>query len=212
MRFTKLPARCFVLSGLFALTASAGNIYYGPMQDYAGTIYVPGTQFVATSTLVLNALSRTGTSPIYDYTYITFNKPVKVYVASYVILRAHGDPIIDSLDMFDVWAMDITPDGGPLSLTGFTPGDPELVPADDEHFYCCENSVIDAPFTTYPVGALSTVLDGFDLSEFSNADPNSIVYVAEGDGLDPNCPEPATWVLLAGGLGVCGLSRRLVRR
>jgi hypothetical protein len=82
---------------------------------------------------------------------------------------------------------------------------------DNEHFYCCEGAVTVAPFTTYPVSALSTVLNGFDLSEFSGADPNSIVYVADGVGLDPNCPEPATWVLLAGGLGVCGLRRRGAR-
>ncbi|MGA2798205.1 MAG: PEP-CTERM sorting domain-containing protein [Thermoguttaceae bacterium] len=185
---------------LFALPSRAGTITFGPYPDFAG--YVTQTSSFTLPTVFYENIhipfDGNITIGITDHVTVRVTTLVPVYVPSYVRIKILGDPeIVDPLSFFDIYAQDLDPEDPGTTLTGFNATNPELIPLSAETFIGVSGMQYPAPVQTVLVGDLAGLLPDFDLSAFSGANPNSIVYLA-GPGNIPlaDVPEPATLILL----------------
>lgn len=111
-----------------------------------------------------------------------------------------------------IYGIDMDPNSVTMSLTGFNPLAPEIIPVSGEtivtNFGTEYTSFAEYTVTAASLGAL---LPGYNLSPFAAADPSSIFYVFQTDApIDEILtPEPAsTMLLLSGGLICCVANRR----
>jgi hypothetical protein len=201
----------FVLSLVCAVPGKAGVIFVGPFPDFAGTLTVTASVTVLTGGTAIIPIPFDGTIriTIRDRVTLRVNATVPVFVPTFLATTICGDPDVCALQVADVWAMDLNPGGGTLSLTGFDPVNPQITPLSQEMFIGGSGTAYPATMVPTTLANLPSALPGFDLSAFSG-NPNSIVYVAQTD-LPPSdfVPEPGTFVVsAAAGLGLLGYGWR----
>jgi hypothetical protein len=209
---TRLTFLAVALTFLLAVPSSAGTVTLGPFPDFAG--YVNQTTSITLDTGGTVHIPWDGNIVIRDQITVRVTKPVPVFVPSYVRIKIIGDPEIeDPLSFFDIYAQDLDPGNPGTNLTGFNATNPELMPLSSEKFIGLSGTQYPAPVQAVYLGDLHSVVPDFNLSAFSQGDPNSIVYLA-GPGQVPASdvvvPEPSTIALL--GVAALGLAACVWRR
>jgi hypothetical protein len=199
-----------VLGFAFASTV-ANAVVIGPDKDFAGFSFVSVSTAISTGpTCAPNPFPPPSFYCFSDLSVWTTTVLKRIYVATYIDTEVPADP--SSVRLVDIWAVDDTLPGGALSLIGFNPASPEMVPLSEEHFTSFSGTTVSADLVLTQVGALTALLPGFDLSAFGG-DPSAAVYVAQAiatrnDFLTNEIPEPTALALLTIGIAVLYSRRR----
>ncbi|CAG0995256.1 hypothetical protein PHYC_02522 [Phycisphaerales bacterium] len=109
-----------------------------------------------------------------------------------------------------VYGIDLTPGAPQVSLTGFDPLNPQLVPLSGETIYSRFGTTYESVASlTLPLSNIGSILPGHDLSWFAGGDPGSTLYAFQTYApLDEFlAPAPGSLALLGLG-GVLAVRRR----
>jgi hypothetical protein len=141
--------------------------------------------------------------------------PVPLITIKWLTVSIVGDPEIGpTVNVTNIYALDLNPNGGAIMATGFDPSNPQIVPESNEEFFGASGSSYPATVSqTLPISALPGALPGFDLSGLGGA-PNSIVYLFQGSlplvDIEA-CPEPSGAGIVGLAMIVAALGRRRAR-
>ncbi|HZZ44120.1 MAG TPA: hypothetical protein VFE58_14380 [Tepidisphaeraceae bacterium] len=127
--------------------------------------------------------------------HIIIDSPFRVAGTGYFV--DNGNEAADGIDFVTIYGVNVGTDGGPLTITGFDPTNPQLDFSDEKVIGHEGIIYLSSSNRILPLGSLAATLGpDFDLSAFQG-DPNSLVYVFDTPiPLAVAVPEPATALLL----------------
>jgi len=206
LRVRSLRSRAASLLALALLpVAGASAATVGPIEDFRAPVDNPGPSNI---TIIINTKFWKLTDRI------EINLPpihLRMAGVAYVTPQSTGGPDLVSINT--IYGIDANPAAAGLTLTGFNPLTPEVIPMSPEIFTDEDNNeYLGSVAQPLPISALANFMPaGADLSPFAGADPNSLVYLFTTTNVPAAAvPEPATLGLAAGAALLGAIRRRRV--